>query len=264
MEEFNYQTRQERLRTVSDLLSQTELSSDKSKVSQIFDTLRSLVVEIELLPGQQISELEVAQAFKTSKTPVREALIRLEDAGLVNIVPKSGTYVTPIRIDRYLEACFIRVNLEIGAVRRAAQRSFSSSEVFFERLGRSLSRQEDAIARDDYQEFFQLDEGFHRSFYELAGLPGVWWTVKGVQADVDRVRHLKRINRIRKGPQIIVQHRAIMDAICSGNPAEAEKALLAHIGGLGSEIETLSRQPGLLEHIETLNAAVKRPQPLRA
>lgn len=251
-------------KSVSELLQGVELTNQKSKVSQIFDSLRSLVVEIRLLPGQQISELEVADALKTSKTPVREALIRLEDSGLVSIVPKSGTYVTPIRIDRYLEACFIRINLEIGAVRKAAQKSHSAGEAFSERLNTNLALQEDAIARDDYKTFFRLDEDFHRSFYELAGVPGVWWTVKGVQADVDRVRHLKTLNNIRRGPQIIDQHRAISEALCTGNPAAAESALLAHIGGLGSEIETLSRQPGLLEHIEKLNAAIKRPQPLRA
>ncbi len=254
----------ERLRSISDLLLNVELSPNKSKVSQIFEILKTLVVEIRLLPGQQISELEVADALKTSKTPVREALIRLEDAGLVNIVPKSGTYVTPIRIDRFLEACFIRVNLEIGAVRKAAQKYHSRPDAFSERLNACLAQQEEAISRDDYRRFFELDEAFHRLFYELAGVPGVWWTVKGVQADVDRVRHLKRINNIRRGPQIIAQHRAIAAALCAGNPAAAETALLAHLGGLGSEIETLSRQPGLLEHIETLNAAVKRPQPLRA
>ncbi|NDR59281.1 GntR family transcriptional regulator [Aliiruegeria sabulilitoris] len=251
-------------KTISELLLGKRLSSNKSKVSQIFGILRAMIVEIRMLPGQQISELEVAEILHTSKTPVREALIRLEDAGLVNIVPKRGTFVTPIRIDRYLEACFIRVNLEIGAVRKAARRSLSASGAFCERLDANLSQQEDAIERDDYRAFFELDEDFHRALYELAGVPGVWWTAKGVQADVDRVRHLKTQNNIRRGPEIIRQHRSIRDAVCAGNPAEAEATLLAHIGGLGSEIETLSRQPGLLEHIEKLNAAVKRPQLLRA
>lgn len=264
MDELLIQAREARLRSVSDLLLDTRVSAGKSKVSQIFDALKALVVEIRLLPGQQISELEVAEVLAVSKTPVREALIRLEDAGLVNIVPKSGTYVTPIRVDRYLEACFIRVNLEIGAVRKAAQKSHLAPGTFCARLNASIEQQEVAVEHDDRQAFFDLDEDFHRAFYELAGVPGAWWTVKGVQADVDRVRHLKTRNNIRKEPLIIEQHRAIMDAICGGNPAAAETALLAHIGGLGSEIETLSRQPGLLEHIETLNAAVKRPQPLRA
>lgn len=254
----------ERLRSVSELLLDMRLSDENSKVSQIFERLRSLIVEIKLLPGQQISELEVADALETSKTPVREALIRLEDAGLVRIVPKSGTYVTPIRIDRYVEACFIRVNLEIGAVRRAARKSLTAGADFCQSLDDSLAEQQQSIARDDYSRFFELDEAFHRALYRLAGVPGVWWTVKGVQADVDRVRHLKTLRNIRKGPQIIEQHRAIRDAIGAGNPADAETALLSHIGGLGTEIETLSRQPGLLEHIETLNAAVKRPHMLRA
>ncbi|PRY24241.1 GntR family transcriptional regulator [Aliiruegeria haliotis] len=258
MEATQTQMRAERRKSVSELLAGITLSPHESKVAQIFEALRNLIVEIRLLPGQQISEMEVADALTTSKTPVREALIRLDDAGLVNIVPKSGTYVTPIRVDRFLEACFIRINLEIGAVRKAAQKAHLTPDAYCKRLHSSIEEQEAAIANDDYDAFFELDEAFHRSFYELAGVPGVWWTVKGVQSDVDRIRHLKRINKIRRGPAIIEEHREIATSICGGNPAAAETALLNHIGGLGSEIETLSRQPGLLDHIETLNAAVRR------
>ncbi|WP_176086556.1 GntR family transcriptional regulator [Martelella sp. HB161492] len=245
---------------IVELLRDVRIDPDNSKVTQIFEILRELIVSLKLLPGQQISELEVAEAFLTSKTPVREALIRLEEIGLVHIVPKSGTYVTPVRVDRFLEACFIRLNLEIGAVRKAAQRAHFAPDITRATLRGILAAQEKALEESDFVAFFELDEDLHRAFYELAGVAGVWKTVKGLQSDVIRVRHLKRLYNIRRGPHVINQHIAIIEAIERGNPADAEAALVAHIGSLGQEIESLSRQPGLIEHIETLNNAAARLQ----
>lgn len=106
---------------ISDLLEGKILDPEKSLTSQVFSILKELIITIQLYPGQRLSEKEVAEALMASKTPVREAMIRLQSVGLVSIVPKRGTFVTPIQIDRYVEACFIRLQLEIGAVRRAAQ-----------------------------------------------------------------------------------------------------------------------------------------------
>ena len=106
--------------SVPDLLRDVRFDADKTLVSQIFEIIRRLIITVRLRPGQKISENDISEALRASKTPVREALIRLEDAGLVTIVPKSGTFVAPIRIDRYIDACFVRLQLETGAVRRAA------------------------------------------------------------------------------------------------------------------------------------------------
>ena len=107
--------------SVSELLKDVSLDANQGMVQQIYVILMDLIINIRLKPGQRVSEKEVAESLKASKTPVREALIKLEDTGLVSIVPKSGTYVAPISIEHYIEACFTRLQLEIGAVRRAAE-----------------------------------------------------------------------------------------------------------------------------------------------
>ena len=106
--------------SVPNLLRDVRFDADETLVSQIFEIIRRLIITVRLRPGQKISENGISEALTASKTPVREALIRLEDAGLVTMVPKSDTFVAPIRIDRYIDACFIRLQLETGAVRRAA------------------------------------------------------------------------------------------------------------------------------------------------
>ena len=98
--------------TITNLLSKTVLDPDKSLVQQIYRLLWDAIVSLKILPGQLVSEKEIAAVLNASKTPVREALIRLEDVGLVQVVPQSGTYVTPIQREAYIEGCFIRLQLE--------------------------------------------------------------------------------------------------------------------------------------------------------
>lgn len=230
-----------------DLLSGVLLDASESLVAQIHRILFDLIVSLQLQPGQLVSEKEVAESLNASKTPVREALIRLEDSGLVQIIPKSGSYVTPIRINAYIEGCFTRLQLETGAVRRAASRGNADS---IEILDTIIKQQSQALDAEQYELFFNLDQAFHEAFFEIAGVKGVWQVLSRTQADVNRVRHLKRVNKIRRGPHVLLQHRKIVEAIRSKDADAAEKALVEHIGSLESEIEKLAANPQLLAFIE--------------
>jgi len=238
------------------LLSETALDPDKPLVQQVYGVLWDAIVSLKLLPGQLVSEKEIAAVLNASKTPVREALIRLEDAGLVQVVPQSGTYVTAIRISAYIEGCFIRSQLETGAVRRAAQMAGGANGTT--ELESIVAQQRVAWNEDDYLRFAALDEAFHYGLFTCAGLTGVWDVLQKAQADVNRVRHFKRIKGIRRGAAVIEQHEAIVEAIKASNPDAAETALIAHIGSLEAEIEKLSKNSELLEFIENQNSKHSR------
>ncbi|MGI9499479.1 MAG: GntR family transcriptional regulator [Geminicoccaceae bacterium] len=239
-------------RSVTDRLRDVELDPSNSLVSQVFKILKDMIVAITLKPGELISEKEVAEALGASKTPVREAVIRLEDMGLVEVVPKSGTYVTPIRLDRYIEACFIRLQLETGAVRRAAERQGGFEGII--RLEACIREQEDALAAKEHVDFFRLDETFHRTLFEIAGIPGVWDVLNQSKAELDRIRHMKRIHKISRADEVIQEHKAIAKAVREHDPEAAEQALIEHIGSLNSEIDKLSSHPKILESIDQLNS----------
>lgn len=247
--------------SLTDVLSGIVLDTDESLVSQIYGILWNAIVTLQILPGQLVSEKEIAAALKASKTPVREALIRLEDVGLVSIVPKSGTYVTSIRIDAYIEGCFTRLQLETGAVRRAAERNSIESHKI--QLDAILQQQATALEANDYTRFSALDENLHEAFFIGAGLHGVWHFLQKTQADVNRVRHLKRFSGIRRGPQVLEQHITIVDAIKQGDANAAGSALIAHIGSLESEIEKLTEYPELLAFIENQNTSSLRKHTAR-
>ena len=242
--------------SISECLENVQLDPTQSLVKQIYSVLWGLIVNLQLKPGQVMSEKEISEALQASKTPVREAIIKLEETGLVQVVPKSGTYVSPISLDRYIEACFTRLHLEVGAVRRAAERSNDMKSVM--QLEATITRQIQALDAKKHEEFFKLDEELHKAFFEMAGVPGVWQVVKKTQSDVYRIRHLKRIYKIRRENEVVKDHQAIVAAIRKGAADEAEAALVAHIGSLESEIDQMSSYPEILDFIDTLNASGKR------
>lgn len=225
-------------------------------VNQIHRILWDLITTTRLLPGQLLSEKELSESLNASRTPVREALIRLEEAGLVYVVPKSGTYVTPVRISTYIEACFIRLQLETGAVRRAAERfaDYQSNDD----LSGIIDLQTEALKDDDYSRFFRLDEKLHESIFRIAGIAGVWKVLRRTQSEVYRIRHLKREYQLRHGTKVLKAHRQIVDSISASDPDAAEAAMIEHLGPLEREIEQLTAFPELLKFIEQQNSDIPR------
>ncbi|MBU0780217.1 MAG: GntR family transcriptional regulator [Alphaproteobacteria bacterium] len=225
--------------TILQLLAGTVLDANQNITFQIFDILRDLIVSVRLRPGQRLSEKEIAAALCASKTPVREAMIRLDEIKLVRIVPQSGTYVTKISVSRYRTACFIRLQLELGAVRGAALMPDPHQSIAV--LDGILSQTAKAIAQEDDAAFYALDDAFHRQLFIMAGFEDAWSTARRTQFDVNRVRHIRRMQRIIAGPAQLADHQAIVDAIRAQDGARAEDALRAHIGDLDRQISALVR-----------------------
>jgi DNA-binding GntR family transcriptional regulator len=234
------------------------MGEDGSLVDRIYAVLRRAIIDLSLPPELPLVEQDVAAALAVSKTPVREAIIRLSREGLVAVVAKSGSYVTPISIDRYLEACFVRVQLELGCVRLLASRAMSPADQV--RLRAFIAEQEAAMAANDDVRFFAADEAMHSGLFALAGLPGVWQTMTLAKAELDRVRHLKRLFGMRQRQLVVTEHIRLIEALIAGDPDRAERALLCNIGAVDDQVAALAGHPGLLRTIDDLNVLVALDQ----
>ncbi|SEN24469.1 DNA-binding transcriptional regulator, GntR family [Paracoccus alcaliphilus] len=190
---------------------------------QLYQLLRGRIVRTELLPGEVISETEIARAYQVSRQPVREAFIKLSEAGLVQIRPQRGTMITRISHQAVMDARFVREAIEADVVRMVAENCD----------GPIRAELQDQIAAqkrmDDYDNdtFVRLDELFHRTLAEMAGNPYAWRVVEDVKAQMDRVRYLSvQKDHIRT---LIIQHARIVDAICTNDVTGAEAAMRAHL-----------------------------------
>jgi DNA-binding GntR family transcriptional regulator len=191
-------------------------------VPQIYDALRDAIVRVAVLPGQAISETEMAASFGVSRTPIREALIRLADEGLIDIYPQAGTFVSLIDLAAVREAQFVRETLETAVAIRAA--SSDTGPTVFEPI---LERQERAIRTADFDEFFASDEELHRRVFELGGHGATWRLVQAAKSHLDRVRQLEQPAEVTL-LEMLRQHRAIAAAIVAGDEKAVATVVREH------------------------------------
>src|SRR6266576_6347893 len=139
--------------------------------SRIYSDLRTELVSLQRRPGEAISEAEIALSYGVSRTPVREAILRLSDEGLVEIFPQSGIFVSRIPIAALPEAIIIRKSLEATTAQLAAERVAASQILVLHAI---LERQREANAAKDGDAFHRADEMFHATIADVAGYPGIW------------------------------------------------------------------------------------------
>ncbi|NTE88107.1 GntR family transcriptional regulator [Agrobacterium rubi] len=205
---------------------------------QIYERLRRAITTLAMLPSEALSEKELSLQLGVSRTPVREALIRLADEGLIDILPQRGSFVAPIRMKDVEEAQFIRESLEVAVVKRLAGRC---SSAFLSELDANLVRQERAVSLEDHDLFLDLDEAFHRSFCEEAGLSKSWRVIQSVKLQMDRVRYLSLPDPDHLNT-LLAQHRAIFDAVGKGLAVGAGAAMSTHLQEVLRTAKRLSLQ----------------------
>jgi len=198
-------------------------------------------VAVELRPGDKISENETAQRYGVSRTPVREALQRLADEGLVEIFPQSGTFVARIPFEELPEAMVIRKALENTTVTMAASRA-SRSQILT--LASVIEQQREAAEANDASAFHRADELFHAKLAEIAGYPGIWRLVLQVKTQVDRFRRLTLVLPHRMAA-VIEEHEKVLRAIERSDPQAASAAMMAHLDSVLPAIQQIEAQAKL-------------------
>src|ERR1700736_1595843 len=180
---------------------------------QVYRALRDAIITTELEPGQRISENELAERLAVSRTPIREALIRLRDERFVQIVPQLGTFVTRISAAAVEDAQFIRESLECAAVRLAATRADPGDIAAVAGLVR---RQGEVSEHGDHDRFALLDDEFHAAICEIAGHSVAWEVAQRVKGHLNRVRRLS-LPQPRYLEEMVSEHGQLLEALAQGD-----------------------------------------------
>ncbi len=215
--------------------------------------LRSQILSLELRPGSPISEQELAEQEGISRTPIREAILRLSRERLVEVVPKSGTFVGRIPVSSLPEALIARRALEGRAARAAAQFATKSQVLA---LHAHIERQRELEELGDMERFHLSDENFHEQIAISGKLPGLWRMIQQIKLQVDRFRRLTlpEPGRMR---MVIKEHAVVVAAIERQNPDEAHSGIEAHLAGLQYHIENVvNAHPDHFIHDTNLNDLV--------
>ncbi|WP_421359959.1 GntR family transcriptional regulator [Agrobacterium rosae] len=215
-----------------------QLDRSRQVALQVHEILRERIIKVELVPGTVLSRASLQLEFGISQTPVRDALMRLQEEGLVDVYPQYATVVAKIDIDHAMQAQFQRLSIELEAVRRLTT---DAPEKTASELGVLLTRQKAVASPDTYDIFDSIDRDFHRRLYEMAGITQLWANVRRQSVHIDRLRRLN-LPMPGKLQTVIADHEAIVSAIASGNPEAATSALRNHLSGTLSIIDLIKAE----------------------
>ena len=212
-----------------------KLNPLKNTVEQLHTILRKEIIDMHLKPGAPIFEKELCQRFGVSRTPVREACMRLSFDNLVEIFPQRGTFVTKIRRQDVHEDHFVRDALETATITYAVEHLTSKDK---DNLRKILDKQQICVDSNESEKLYQLDQKLHKYLAQVGHSEKVWNVIENAKLQLNRVRMLTY--PMPGYLQIIVdQHRELVEQLCLGDKKKAVAAMKHHLNDVLQRFEIL-------------------------
>jgi GntR family transcriptional regulator, rspAB operon transcriptional repressor len=210
---------------MTNTLSRSRLDRTRPMRDQIYPLVRRLILTGVIKPGDLIDEKAIAAQLNVSRTPVREAVKKLSDEHLVEVVAQSGTRAARMYRKEIEEAFLIRRALEAESAAQAASRM---NQAHADRLEDILMLHARSLERKKYVEAIERDDDFHRYIAEISDLPRLWRAIEISKAQLDRCRHMM-VPRPGQAEITLAKHRMIITALKSGNAESAAQAMRDHL-----------------------------------
>ncbi|MGB7287260.1 MAG: GntR family transcriptional regulator [Salaquimonas sp.] len=197
----------------------------KSNTQIAIETIKQLILENQLPAGSNHLESELAKKLGMSRTPVREATLILEAQGLLQVRPRHGVKILPLSIDDMREIYTILTELEGLSVELAANNNLDEEE--FDQAEAAILAMDEALEREDREDWATADQNFHNELIRLGGNSRVATVVDQYNNQVRRARSLTLHLRPRP-TKSNDDHRRVLEAIRDGNPKLARKIHTEH------------------------------------
>ena len=214
----------------------------ESRVDQAYAEIRRRILDNYYAPGHQVLEQELAADLGMSRTPVREALVRLQNERFVQLIPRHGMRVVPLSIQELREVYEVLTSLELTAIERLARAELDDETLTA--IEKSVDEMDSAVRKKDVDAWAKADERFHRTLVTLCGnqrlaaMVEMLWE-QGHRARMTTVRlrgSLEQSNR---------EHRAVLDAIRKRDWRQARARHAKHRARAMTEILNLLQQTRL-------------------
>jgi len=207
----------------------------RTSVDIVFDALYEEIVSLKLLPGDKLSEADVASRFGVSRQPVRDAFSRLENLDLLLIRPQKATEIKRFSFAAIEKSRFVRAAVESEVLRRAADACDEQGAAL---LDASLSKQQEAVEQNKHDTFGTLDYNFHKTLCAIAGVDFAFDVIASEKAKVDRLCVLS-LSKERRMSQLLDDHVAIAQSVKDGDAEGAVEVGLVHLSRLDATIEAI-------------------------
>ncbi len=226
----------------------------------LYRSIRQAIVSLKFAPGQRMSENELSRLFHASRTPIRDALKRLEREGLVVISPRRRTTVTRLDLATFRQFVFAREALERTAAEMAARKERNRREALIS----SVTLLAEQIETGDADAFHACDRAFHLQVMQIANLERVHEIVEGLRGLTDRIRfaHMAYLESYDR-EEVVHQHARIAEAIAMGDAGAAGAAMQTHVlSVIGRVVQLAGMRPDLFgenlsEELEQLHDSLR-------
>ncbi|MDA3958400.1 GntR family transcriptional regulator [Oceanispirochaeta sp.] len=203
----------------------------KTASETVYDILYRNIININLVPGTVMSEKEISEKMNVSRTPVREAFIRLSKEALVTVIPQKGSFVSRINLARVKEERFLRESLETSVLEELIM---NNETLPLERLSRNLEYQKIALDTGETTRFMDLDDQFHSLFFELADRHMCFEVVMSFSSHYRRVRYLSMAVSGVSGENF-KHHKELLHLIEKRDLEGAQETMKVHLRKLNIE-----------------------------
>jgi DNA-binding GntR family transcriptional regulator len=214
---------------MSKTAKETDAAAEKrpSLVDDAYAAMKQAILESTFAPGYQASEQEIALRLGMSRTPVHEASIRLQEEGLVRIVPKRGILICALAPDDIREIYEVIIAVEAAAAGLVAALPEAERQAAADALAAAAAEMDAALAVDKLTDWGRADGAFHRILIERCGNRRFLRIIQTVNDQSHRARMLTL--KLRRGLEAsAADHAAILAAIRAGDPAAAHEAARRH------------------------------------
>lgn len=203
-----------------------------------YQKLKKDIMTFVLAPGEAISAAKIAERYSVSRTPAREAIVKLQKEGLVDIYPQSKSLVSWINMERIRQEWYVRYTLEIGMAERFIRRVTQDTIQAMERNLRQMELARDEAGRSLY---LSLDHGFHDIIYDTAEEFLAKEIIHTQITHYNRLRYLTDLTPpVRE--KTILEHRQLISAARKKDEGLFEECLRAHIGRLEQDQQLIQNQ----------------------
>jgi DNA-binding GntR family transcriptional regulator len=204
-----------------------ELKIDQYKPLReiVFETIRNAIISGDLKPGERLMEVQMAEALGVSRTPVREAIRKLELEGLIIMLPRKGAFIADLSVKDLTEVMEIRASLE-GLAAGLASIRIDQAEI--EELEIKALKFHKSIENDDVEELILMDLEFHDAIFRASRNERLIQLNNNLREQVQRFREIYH-KKVNKSKETSKEHYEMVEAISSRDIDKAEKLARRHI-----------------------------------
>ena len=203
--------------------------------TEAYDTIKQQIIDLHLRPGEIIMVQQLARKLGISRTPVREALVRLKNEGLVDSAEGRKFKVCELTLDTIIEIYDIRECLESLAIERVSE---TITNIQMRHLRNIVVKMKDALEHKDYDSFFQQDSNFHNYIIEACGNKILKSLMKQLSDKVQRIRYLT-INISKRPEDSIGEHMQILECLKHKDREGAKSVLQKHLSNVKVGLKAL-------------------------